>query len=37
MTLKRLGAQALFDGPFPTVMIFSVGERFVVEEVVRQS
>jgi hypothetical protein len=30
MTLKRLGADALFDGPFPTVMIFSVGERFVV-------
>ena len=30
LTLKRLGADALFDGPFPTVMIFSVGERFVV-------
>jgi hypothetical protein len=30
MTLKRLGADALFDGPFPTVMIFSVGERLVV-------
>ena len=29
-TLKRLGADVLFDGPFPTVMIFSVGERFVV-------
>jgi len=30
LTLKTLGADALFDGPFPTVMIFSVGERFVV-------
>jgi hypothetical protein len=30
LTLKRLGADALFDGPFPTVMIFSVDERFVV-------
>ena len=30
LTLKRLKADALFDGPFPTVMIFSVGERFVV-------
>jgi hypothetical protein len=30
LTLKRLGADALFDGPFPTVMIFSVGQRFVV-------
>ena len=30
LTLKTLGVDALFDGPFPTVMIFSVGERFVV-------
>jgi hypothetical protein len=30
-TLKTLGADVLFDGPFPTVMIFSVGERFVVQ------
>ena len=30
MTLKRLGADALFEGPFPTVMIFSVREQFVV-------
>jgi len=30
LTLKILGADALFDGPFPTVMIFSVDERFVV-------
>ena len=30
LTLKTLGADALFDRPFPTVMIFSVGERFVV-------
>jgi hypothetical protein len=30
LTLKILGADALFDGPFPTVMIFSEGERFVV-------
>lgn len=30
LTLKRVGADALFDGPFPTVMIFSAGERFVV-------
>jgi len=30
LTLKTLGADALFDGPFPTVMIFSGGERFVV-------
>jgi hypothetical protein len=30
LTLKRLGADALFDGPFPRVMIFSGGERFVV-------
>jgi hypothetical protein len=32
LTLKRLGADALFEGPFPTVMIFSVRERFVVRE-----
>ena len=30
LTLKILGADAFFDGPFPTVMIFSGGERFVV-------
>ena len=30
LTLKRLGADALFEGPFPTVMIFSVRERLVV-------
>jgi len=30
LTLKKMGADALFDEPFPTVMIFSVGERFVV-------
>ena len=32
LTLKRAGADPLFDGPFPTVMIFSAGERFVVRE-----
>jgi hypothetical protein len=30
LTLKIVGADALFDGPFPTVMIFSGGERYVV-------
>ena len=30
LTLKTLGVDALFDGPFPTVMIFSDGRRFVV-------
>ena len=29
-TLKKLGADVLFDGSFPTVMIFAVGDRFVV-------
>jgi len=28
--LKKVGADVLFGGPFPTVMIFSAGERFVV-------
>jgi hypothetical protein len=30
LTLKTLGVDALFDGSFPTVMIFSDGRRFVV-------
>ena len=30
LTLKKVGADALFDGPFPTVMIFSLDERIVV-------
>lgn len=29
-TLKALGVDALFNGTFPTVMIFSDGQRFVV-------
>jgi hypothetical protein len=28
--LKTFGVDALFDGSFPTVMIFSGGQRFVV-------
>src|SRR5262249_61057701 len=30
LTLKILGADALFDGPFPTVVICSVSDRVVV-------
>jgi hypothetical protein len=30
LTLKSIGVDALFDGPFPTVIIFSDGQRFVV-------
>src|SRR4051812_246564 len=30
LTLKRLGVDALFDRSFPTVMIFSDGQRVVV-------
>jgi hypothetical protein len=30
LILKTLGVDALFDGSFPTVMIFSDGQRFVV-------
>lgn len=30
LTLKKVGADALFDGPFPTIMIFSMDERIVV-------
>jgi hypothetical protein len=29
-TLKTMGVDALFGGPFPTVMIFSDGQRLVV-------
>jgi hypothetical protein len=29
--LKIFGVDALFDGPFPTVMIFSGSQRFVVQ------
>ena len=28
--LKKFGVDALFDGPFPDVMIFSGGQRFIV-------
>ena len=30
LTLKTIGVDALFGGSFPTVMIFSDGQRFVV-------
>jgi hypothetical protein len=30
LALKTLGVDALFDGSFPTVTIFSDGQRFVV-------
>ena len=30
LTLKKTGVDALFGGSFPTVMIFSDGQRFVV-------
>jgi hypothetical protein len=32
LMLKTIGAKALFGGSFPTVMIFSDGQRFVVRE-----
>jgi len=31
LSLKTFGADALFEGSFPTVMIFSDGQRFVVQ------
>jgi len=31
LALKKIGVEALFEGSFPTVMIFSNGQRFVVQ------
>jgi hypothetical protein len=31
LALKKIGVDALFEGSFPTVMIFSNGQRFVVQ------